>query len=81
MEWFMKKGDDIQRDQKIKFTFYRTLEKGYKKSDLIFRDELEECQDSYEFNYDLVVSLESAIMTFSLEVDGKTMGSVNVDYK
>lgn len=36
---------------------------------------------SYEFNYDLVVSLESAVMTFSLEVDGKTMGSVNVDYK
>ncbi|EFY98456.2 Hsp70 family protein [Metarhizium robertsii ARSEF 23] len=122
MAWFINKGEDIQRDHKIKFSFFRTLEKGYTNPELIFRDKLYECQDSlapiypsaarnmrencsvradltsipksylikkkdphgvayYEVHYNLVISLESAIMTFSLEVDGKTMGSVNVDYK
>ncbi|KFG86767.1 putative hsp70 protein [Metarhizium anisopliae] len=98
MTWFINKGEDIQRDHKIKFSFFRTLEKGYTNPELIFRDKLYECQDSipksylikkkdphgvtyYELHYDLVISLESAIMTFSLEVDGKTMGCVNVDYK
>jgi hypothetical protein len=36
---------------------------------------------SYDVHYDLVVKLESALMTFSVEVDGKTLGSVEASYK
>lgn len=45
MTWFINKGEDIQRDHKIKFSFFRTLEKGYTNPELIFRDKLYECQD------------------------------------
>jgi len=35
----------------------------------------------FDVHYDLVVKLESALMTFSCEVDGKVMGSVEAKYK
>ncbi|KAH8647033.1 Hsp70 family protein-like protein [Tricladium varicosporioides] len=34
------KGDDIQRDQEIKFPFYRSIKQDYTENDLIFEDEL-----------------------------------------
>jgi hypothetical protein len=36
---------------------------------------------SYEVNYDLVVEIKSALMTFSLEIKGKAMGSVTASFK
>ena len=45
MTWFIELGDDIERDKKIKFTFYRSIDENYKNSDLIFHDVLYECQD------------------------------------
>jgi hypothetical protein len=35
---------------------------------------------SYDVNFDLVVSLKSALMTFSLEVDGVSMGRVQAKF-
>lgn len=35
---------------------------------------------SYDIHYDLVVKLESALMTFSCEVKGKTLGAVEASY-
>ncbi|OAQ70708.1 Hsp70 family protein [Pochonia chlamydosporia 170] len=122
MEWFIKKGDDIHRDQKIKFPFFRSLEDDYTSEDLIFHDTLYQSRHNvapvypstgklmretcsvrsdltsvskshmiqkrdllgvpyYDLHFHLVVSLQSAVMTFSLEVDGQTMGCVTVDYK
>lgn len=32
-------------------------------------------------HYDIVINIQSAIMKFSLEIDGKEMGSVDVNYE
>ncbi|KAK4183350.1 hypothetical protein QBC35DRAFT_467376 [Podospora australis] len=122
MTWFINIGDDIMRDQKIKFSFYRCIDEKYEPSDLIFHDELYECADPdapvhftkgdnihincsfttdlrsvpntkftkridkhgepyYDVNYNLVVILDSALMKFSLEMDGVSMGSVEASFK
>ncbi|OXV07229.1 hypothetical protein Egran_05006, partial [Elaphomyces granulatus] len=121
MTWYINIGDDILRDQKIKFPFYRMLDETYNSSSLLFKDILYECQDQdpprnrckgkrigpnceltadlrsvpssqfvratdsqgkpyYRVHYDLVVSLASALMNFSLEIDGKSMGSVEAKF-
>jgi hypothetical protein len=36
---------------------------------------------SYEVHYNLVVETKSALMTFSLEINGKAMGSVTATFK
>jgi len=46
MTWFINIGDDIARDQKIKFPFYRSLDEGYTDNQLVFYDTLHECSDS-----------------------------------
>lgn len=45
MTWFINIGDDIARDQSIKFPFYRSIKEDYAPSDLIFTDNLYECED------------------------------------
>lgn len=35
---------------------------------------------SYDVSFDLCVTLESAIMKFSMEINGKEMGSVYANY-
>lgn len=35
---------------------------------------------SWEVHYDLVITLESALMKFALEIDGKSMGSVEAKF-
>ena len=37
--------------------------------------------DSYEISYDVVIEMKSAVMTFSIEMDGKTVASVEVKYE
>ncbi|KAK3291635.1 uncharacterized protein B0H64DRAFT_427150 [Chaetomium fimeti] len=45
MTWFINIGDDVLRDQKIKFSFYRSISENYTPDDLIFQDTLFECAD------------------------------------
>jgi len=119
--WYINIGDDLFRDQRITFPFYRELELTYGLEDLIFSDTLFECQDRtaplhpsdsqtlkkncmvvanltkvprnklkrkigydgepyYEITYQLVVRLQSALMAFSLEIDGETFGTVEAKY-
>lgn len=40
MTWFIYRGEDLLREQNVKFPFYRTLKDGYSDNDLIFEDEL-----------------------------------------
>ncbi|KAK0620644.1 putative hsp70 protein [Immersiella caudata] len=47
MTWYINIGDDIQRDQKIRFPFYRSIDGDYSSTDLIFTDCLIECSDPY----------------------------------
>lgn len=49
MDWFIKKGDDIKRDQTMRFHFFRSLDHDYTEGDLIFYCTLWECQDRYCF--------------------------------
>ncbi|KAL8667386.1 MAG: hypothetical protein Q9202_000602 [Teloschistes flavicans] len=109
-----------KRDQKIVFSFYRSLPQDYSPSALIFTDNLLECSldqapkyprtgstmmnckltadltsvgkhhfeskvgldgtPYVDVSYELVVSTKTAIMKFSLEVDGEEMGSVEASY-
>ncbi|KAL8693889.1 MAG: hypothetical protein Q9218_001354 [Villophora microphyllina] len=120
MTWYIHRGEDMQRDQKIVFSFYRSLPEDHPPSSLVFTDNLLECaldqapkypksgvttancrltadltavskhhfQSKVAFDgtpyvdisYDLVVSMKTAIMKFSLEVDGEEMGSVEASY-
>lgn len=43
--WYIGLGDDLQRDQVIKFPYVRSLDTHYTNEDLIFRDELHESKD------------------------------------
>ena len=45
MTWYISIGDDITRDQKIRFPFSRDLDGNYTPSDLVFEDVLYECSD------------------------------------
>lgn len=40
MTWYIKKGENLRRDQPIKFPFYRTLRSDFQPQDLIFQDDL-----------------------------------------
>ena len=121
MTWYIHVGDDLRRDQKVRFGFFRDLEKNYRPEDLVFRTTLYESADMpapihrskgekfkinctmkadlsavdpkhflhktdkngveyVDIGYDLVMTLESAIMKFSLEIDGKELGSVYAQY-
>lgn len=121
MTWYIHRGEDMQRDQKIVFSFYRSLPASYTPSMLIFTNNLLEspldqappdprtgstttnCKLTadltgvskqhfepkvglvdgtpyVDISYDLVVSMKTAIMKFSLEVEGVEMGSVEASY-
>lgn len=121
MTWYIYQGEDLKRDQKLKFPFYRSLEDGFSSDSLVFDDELIQCETLqpakypkegltrtncqltadlrnvdrsvfkkkmslqngtyYEVHYDLVVTIQAAVMKFSLEIDGKEMGSVEALYE
>lgn len=40
MTWYIYKGEDLKRDQVIKFKFYRTIPQQYRAEDLIFHSEM-----------------------------------------
>ena len=44
MTWYIYSGEDLKRDQKIKFPFYRILDEGYDDDDLMFDTELIESE-------------------------------------
>ncbi|KAK4450231.1 hypothetical protein QBC34DRAFT_484501 [Podospora aff. communis PSN243] len=122
MKWYIRIGDDMQRDRKTRFSVYRNLDKDFSSSDLIFQDDLIECSDPtaprhgssgrkigvnctltfdlrsisredmkkavdtkgviyYQVHYDLVITMESALMKFSAEFKGREVGSVQADYR
>lgn len=122
MQWYVKKGDDLARDQNIKFEFHRRSFDGFEDVDLIFRETLyiDESKRAHKYpeepfvrknctltadlraidrsslvrkkrgangkyyflvRYHLVVSLKSAAMKFSLEIDGKEYGIVAATYE
>lgn len=49
-------------------------------NEVLYKDSVDLTRPSYEVHYDLVVSLESALMTFSLEIDGQQMGKVEAKF-
>ena len=120
MRWYIKKGEDLQREHKICFPFFRRLRHDFESSDLIFNGELysDESTRANEYpregvvihnctlssdlrsidrstfvkmvgadgksyidvKYNLVVSVKSALMRFSLEIKDKEYGSVAAKY-
>ncbi|GAB0134427.1 hypothetical protein EsDP_00002801 [Epichloe bromicola] len=121
MEWFIHTGDDIHRDQVFKNAVFRDLDYDYGPEDLLFTDELYQCEDSdapvhqsksdtvkvnctlhsdlrtvsrshfrkrkdhlgkqyYRVSFSLVLTVKSAVITFSLEIDGETMGTVEASF-
>jgi hypothetical protein len=120
MTWYINIGDDLKRDQKIKFPFFRTLDEDFEDHELIFMSDLiqsenklppvhpassttkvncvvtsdlrnvdrkhfekvdgEDGKTYVKVNFDLVITIQTAVMKFSLEIKGKEMGSVNANY-
>ncbi|QPG97248.1 hypothetical protein C2857_006028 [Epichloe festucae Fl1] len=81
MEWWIHTGDDIQRDQVFKYEVSADLDYDYGPKDLSFAHMLYQCEDSYKVTFSLVLTIKSAMITFSLEIDGKTMGTVEASFE
>ncbi|TEY57363.1 hypothetical protein BOTCAL_0220g00160 [Botryotinia calthae] len=118
MTWYIQRGEDLQRPQKICFSFYRVLH-SLSDEDLMFKKSLHHCElisapvrpdptvvvncslqvdlrgvertkfreridilgvQCWDVHFDLVVTINSAIMMFSLEYNGEEMGSVEAKY-
>ncbi|KAI1428888.1 actin-like ATPase domain-containing protein [Xylaria sp. FL1777] len=118
--WYIEIGEDLKREQTIKFPFERHLIVPYSPSQLIFFDDLitsetklppqhpgldtkvnctlksdlsrvdkdlfreykgVDGKNYVEINYDLVISTAAANMKFSLELDGKNVGSMDARYE
>lgn len=47
MTWYIAIGDDLLRDQTIKFPFFRTIGTNFTSEDLQFTAVLFECEDMY----------------------------------
>jgi hypothetical protein len=45
MTWYIAIGDDLQRDEEIKFPFFRSVDYDYTDDDLIFEEVLFESRD------------------------------------
>ncbi|KAK7697956.1 hypothetical protein SLS64_013043 [Diaporthe eres] len=117
--WYIYMGEDLKRDQTIKFPFRRTFREDYRISDLIMtstlhyseavaapsypgpqvkkcckvRSDLTEISPHhfikwtgadgriyYDVRFNLVLCTAAANLRFSLEIDGKEMGSVEATY-
>lgn len=121
MTWFIYMGEDLLREQTIRYPFLRTLHEGFSDARLIFEDQLIQSENLmapvhpapgstqvnctltadlrgvdrgnfikkigadgdtyYDVCYDLVVKImPGAVLKFSLEIDGREMGTVNAKY-
>ncbi|KAG6102857.1 hypothetical protein E4U30_000045 [Claviceps sp. LM220 group G6] len=121
MEWFIKTGDNILRDQRFEIQMEFAFDDIHDASTLIYTHPLWQCEDKvappypskgnklavnchvtadlrgvpkdkfipridkeetiyHVLNINLVMTFKSAVMTFSIEVDGEEMGSTEVDY-
>lgn len=118
--WYITRGQDLKRDQTIRFPFYRSLAEGFSDRQLVFYDRLIQSEDKtpprhpaptstksnctltadlrsvnrskfeknigrdgvtyHQVHYELAIKIESAVMKFSLEIDGQEMGTVNAKY-
>ncbi|KAI1359876.1 actin-like ATPase domain-containing protein [Xylaria arbuscula] len=118
--WYIYMGEDLKREQTIKFPFVRSIEFPYAPSRLIFYDDLitsdarlppdhpgpdtkinctlkadlsevnkdlfkkktgKDGKDYVDIHYNLAISTDAANMRFSLEIDGKDLGSVDASYE
>lgn len=120
MTWYINRGEDLVREQTIRFPFFQSLPAHYNNLDLVFHTRLRqsECKAAsehlspgttrsncnlpadlrgadlskfkkrigtngltyFDVHYDLAVTIAPAVMKFSLEMDGKEMGTVNANY-
>ncbi|KAG5948550.1 hypothetical protein E4U60_001463 [Claviceps pazoutovae] len=121
MEWFIKTGDNILRDQRFEIQMEFAFDDIHDAGTLIYTHPLWQCEDKvappypskgnklavnchvtadlrgvpkdkfipridkeetiyHVLNINLVMTFKSAVMTFSMEVDGEEMGSTEVDY-
>ncbi|TGO25935.1 hypothetical protein BPAE_0069g00070 [Botrytis paeoniae] len=46
MTWYIHRGEDLRRDQKLHFSFYRTIEGAITNSALVFREHLLQCEST-----------------------------------
>ena len=58
MTWYIYRGEDLQREQTLKFPFYRTLDENYDSNDLVFNDELLQSEDRVAPRYPNVPSVK-----------------------
>lgn len=91
MTWYITRGDDLVRDQTIRFPFYRRLSDGFSDSDLIFNDELIQCESKQPPTHPSSVTKINCILKADLRsvdrtqfrrmvgVDGKTYYDVHYD--
>lgn len=121
MRWYIYKGEDLKRDQVIKFPFFRTISRQYNTGDLIFYSDLSYAETNvapdypgptvkkscrlrsdlsgldkkaldlkartgvdgrpyYDLHFFLVLSTAEANLSFSLEINGKVLSSVDATY-
>jgi len=50
MTWYIGIGDDLKRDQKIRFNFVKEYAKDFTQKHLVIKTSLVECADQYDCN-------------------------------
>ena len=67
MTWCIFQGEDLKRDQRVVFPFYRNLDEGFNDSSLIFVTELMHCETLHAPRYpDKNVTKRNCILTADL---------------
>ncbi|KAF4442543.1 hypothetical protein F53441_11704 [Fusarium austroafricanum] len=91
MTWYIYIGEDLKRDQMIKFPFYRTLNADYSNDDLIFTDKLITCDSPIPPNHPTQETKENCTLQADLRdvdralfkqkigIDGLTYYEVHYD--
>ncbi|KAG5996743.1 hypothetical protein E4U52_005959 [Claviceps spartinae] len=78
--WFIETGDTILCDQRFDIPLISNFDDIHCLGDLIRTYILWQCEDNHDLYVNLIMTYKSAVMTFSIEVDGEEMGSTEVDY-
>jgi hypothetical protein len=72
MTWYVQQGEDLKKEHKVRFPFFRSLKENYTDDDLLFKDELIQCESKVAAKYPCATTKINCVLTADLrKVDRK----------
>lgn len=73
MTWYIHRGEDLSRDQRLHFSFYRTIEGAITNRALVFREHLLQCESTAAPVHPGITVKQNCVLTVDLSgVDRST---------